>query len=136
MSKVKTRKYTEPLIGELVALRLSEVDSLRREVRLEEQIHHPRSRERMILKTPAAGRTVPMPQVVVDALAEHLAKFPANEEGCVFTNVEGRAVPSAHLPADVELPSEAGEAPPHDEPRPAPHLRGSSRSRVKSFPRI
>ena len=77
-------------VGELLALRLSEVDFLRREVRVEEQIH-PRTRERMILKTPSARRTVPMPQVVVDALAAHLAEFPANDEGYVFTNAEDRA---------------------------------------------
>lgn len=36
-------------------------------------------------KTQASNRTIPLPQVVVDALAAHLARFPAGPEGYVFT---------------------------------------------------
>lgn len=36
-------------------------------------------------KTRASNRTIPLPQVVVDALAAHLAKFPAEPDGLVFT---------------------------------------------------
>lgn len=36
-------------------------------------------------KTQASNRTVPLPQVVVDALAAHLAEFPAESGGLVFT---------------------------------------------------
>ncbi len=36
-------------------------------------------------KTGASNRTIPLPQVVVDALAAHLAEFPAGPDGLVFT---------------------------------------------------
>lgn len=36
-------------------------------------------------KTRASNRTIPLPQVVVDALAAHLAEFPAGSDGLVFT---------------------------------------------------
>ncbi len=36
-------------------------------------------------KTQASNRTIPLPQVVVDALAAHLAAFPADSGGLVFT---------------------------------------------------
>jgi integrase len=36
-------------------------------------------------KTRASNRTIPLPQVVVDALAAHLAAFPAEADGLVFT---------------------------------------------------
>ena len=77
-------------VGELLALRLADVDFLHREARIREQIH-PRTRERMVLKTPAARRSVPMPDVVIEALAAHLSAFPANAEGYIFQNAEGLA---------------------------------------------
>lgn len=36
-------------------------------------------------KTRASNRTIPLPQVVVDALAAHLAAFPAGPDGLLFT---------------------------------------------------
>jgi integrase len=36
-------------------------------------------------KTRASNRTIPLPQVVVDALAANLAAFPAEPDGLVFT---------------------------------------------------
>ncbi|OFJ52582.1 site-specific integrase [Mycolicibacterium grossiae] len=36
-------------------------------------------------KTDASDRTIPLPTVVVDALAAHLAAFPAGDDGLIFT---------------------------------------------------
>lgn len=36
-------------------------------------------------KTQASNRTIPLPQVVVDGLAAHLAAFPAKPDGLIFT---------------------------------------------------
>jgi integrase len=36
-------------------------------------------------KTQASNRTIPLPQIVVDALAAHLAAFPAESDGLLFT---------------------------------------------------
>jgi integrase len=40
-------------------------------------------------KTPSSYRTVPLPQVVVDALAEHLSLHPAGPDGWLFTAPKG-----------------------------------------------
>lgn len=37
-------------------------------------------------KTRASNRTIPLPQVVVDAVAAHLAEFSADPDGLVFTS--------------------------------------------------
>lgn len=75
-------------IGELLGLRVQDVDFLRRVVRVETQLA-PGSRVRSQPKTPRSRRAVPLPQVVADALAEHLASFPAGADGSVFTTTTG-----------------------------------------------
>lgn len=77
-------------VQELLALRVGDVDFLRRAVRVEDQLD-PASRERLPLKTPESRRTVPLPGMVAEALAEHIASFghggPAGE---LFTMADGR----------------------------------------------
>ncbi|MCF6507383.1 site-specific integrase [Blastococcus sp. MG754426] len=75
-------------IGELLALRVEDVDFLRRTARVEWQIA-PGAKMRSEPKTPRSRRTVPLPQVVADALAAHLAEFPAGEDGSIFTTTTG-----------------------------------------------
>jgi integrase len=98
-------------IGELLGLRVEDVDFLRRTVRVEWQFTSG-SKERSEPKTPRSRRTIPAPQVVLDAIAGHLATYPAGEDGAVFTTTAGtplghvyyghnlfrRAVASAGLP--------------------------------------
>jgi integrase len=43
-------------------------------------------------KTDASYRTVPLPKLVVDELAAHLATFPANADGLIFTSPRGCGV--------------------------------------------
>src|SRR4051812_14862756 len=59
-------------VGELLALRVDNVDFLRRTVRIEAQFA-PKAKQLSEPKTPRSRRTVPLPQVVADALAAHLA---------------------------------------------------------------
>lgn len=75
-------------IGELLALRVEDVDFLRRAVRVEWQIA-PKTQERAVPKTPRSRRTVPLPQVVADALAAHIAEFPPGSDGSIFTSSTG-----------------------------------------------
>lgn len=75
-------------IGELLALRLEDVDFLRRTARVEWQIA-PGAKTRSEPKTPRSQRTLPLPQVVADALAAHLAAFPAGADGSIFTTTTG-----------------------------------------------
>ncbi|MGY1711430.1 tyrosine-type recombinase/integrase [Geodermatophilus sp. SYSU D00758] len=62
-------------IGELLALRVEDIDFLRRTARVEFQIA-PGAKLRSEPKTPRSRRTIPLPQVVADELAAHIAEFP------------------------------------------------------------
>lgn len=72
--------------GEVFGLTVDRVDFLRRVVEVDRQLvsvirGEPRHAPP---KTAASVRSVPLPQVVVDALAAHLAAFPAGPDGLVF----------------------------------------------------
>ena len=75
-------------IGELLALRVQDVDFLRRTARVEHQLEPGRG-VRVAPKTPRSRRTVPLPQVVAEALSEHLRAFPAADDGSLFTMPDG-----------------------------------------------
>lgn len=75
-------------IGELLALRVQDVDFLWRTARVEFQIA-PRARTRSEPKTPRPRRTIPLPQVVADARAVHIATFPPGDDGSLFTTGTG-----------------------------------------------
>lgn len=81
-------------IGELLALRVEDVDFLRRTVRVEWQFTSG-SKVRSEPKTPRSRRTIPAPQVVLDTLAEHLARHPAAADMSVFTTTAG--TPLGHM---------------------------------------
>jgi integrase len=65
--------------GECFGVEVDRVDFLRRQLRVDQQlVTMPGSPPYLAPpKTPSPYRTVPLPQVVVDALAAHLAAFPA-----------------------------------------------------------
>lgn len=75
-------------IGELLALRVEDVDFLRRTVRIEWQFTSG-SKIRSEPKTPRSRRTIPAPQVVLGVLAEHLGRWPAGVDGSIFTTTLG-----------------------------------------------
>ena len=74
--------------GEVFGLTVDRIDFLRREVRVDRHLMTGPGRGRTEFgptKTPASNRTIPLPQVVIDALAVHLRDHPAGETGLVFT---------------------------------------------------
>jgi integrase len=71
-------------IGELLSLRVQDVDFLRRTARIEWQLA-PGSKVRSAPKTRRSTRTVPLPRVVAEALSVHIAAFPPREDGTLFT---------------------------------------------------
>lgn len=101
-------------IGELLGLRVQNVDFMRRTVRIESQLA-PGEKSRRAPKTPRSTRTIPLPQVVAEALSRHLAQFPAAEDGTLFTTrfgtpyrhdyygtrIFGEAVTRAGLPSST-----------------------------------
>lgn len=75
-------------IGELLALRVEDVNFLGRSVRIEHQIDKV-TRERVAPKTPKSRRTVPLPDVVSVALAEHIRQHPPAKSGLLFHTAGG-----------------------------------------------
>lgn len=77
--------------GECFGLRVSDVDFLRRVLRVEQQVKIVGNR--LVVARPKGGkvRTVPLPGVVSVELAEHLRLYPAGADGLIFTSRE-------HLP--------------------------------------
>jgi integrase len=75
--------------GELFGLAWDRADFLRRTIRVDQQLMRVRGEGVALgpLKTPSSYRTLPLPQVVADAMAAHLAAWPAHPDlGVVFTN--------------------------------------------------
>lgn len=59
-------------------------------------------------KTPASHRTVPLPEVVVDALRTHLERFPVlHPDGLVFTDDDGRGIRRTTFSYEVWRPAVA-----------------------------
>jgi integrase len=75
-------------ISELRGLRVQDVDFLRREVRIDEQLDATGTR-RVPLKTATSRRVVPLPQVAAEVLAAHIAQFPPGDDGLIFTGAHG-----------------------------------------------
>lgn len=71
-------------VSELLALRVADVDFLRREVRIDEQLDR-RGGARAPLKTGNSRRTVPLPSVTAEVLAGHIRRFPPGPSGLIFT---------------------------------------------------
>jgi integrase len=79
--------------GECFGLTVDRVRFLERTVTVDRQLVTVQGQGSSLAppKTRASNRTIPLPQVVVDALAAHLAKFPAGPDGLVFT-LSGRPI--------------------------------------------
>lgn len=70
-------------LGELLALRDRDVSFLGRTVRIEHQLAE-HTRERVEPKTPRSRRTIPLPTMVGEALAEHVRRYPPLSDGTLF----------------------------------------------------
>lgn len=83
--------------GELFGLAVDHIDFLRGTVRVDQQLVRRRTGdgprvELGPLKTTASYRAVPLAQTVGDAMAAHLAQWPAQAGGLVFTNERGAPI--------------------------------------------
>jgi integrase len=79
-------------MGEVLGLTVDRIDFLRRAVTVDRQLLTPPSGGEPTFgppKTKASHRVVPLAQVTVDVLAAHLAEFPADRDGLVFTSPRG-----------------------------------------------
>lgn len=93
--------------GECLGLEVRHVDFLRRVLTVEQQLVLLPGAPPQVAppKTEASYRTVPLPQVVVDALAAHLATFPASSSGLVFTTSAGEPIRRTAFSANVWRPA-------------------------------
>jgi integrase len=88
---IYTQAGTGLRVAELLALRVCDVDFLRRVVHVTAQLD--RTGQRVALKTPESERDVPLPAVVADALAAHLSSYPADPDALLFTGSRGQPRP-------------------------------------------
>lgn len=77
--------------GEMLGLTVDRIDFLRREVRVDRQLVYVSGAAPFLgpPKTPESFRTVPLPAFALDALAAHLAAYPAGADGLVFQADKG-----------------------------------------------
>jgi len=91
--------------GEVFGLRVSDVDFLRRRLHVEQQVKIVHARVELDRPKGAKTRTVPLPDAVAEALAEHLRKFPAVLDGLVFTSREREPINRNHFNRYVWRPA-------------------------------
>ncbi|MGI9156950.1 MAG: tyrosine-type recombinase/integrase [Marmoricola sp.] len=91
--------------GEAFGVDRRAVDFLRRTVKVDQQLVLLPGQPPQVAppKTDASYRTIPLPQVVVDALAAHLAAFPT--EGLLFTTPTGAAIRRTGFSATIWQPA-------------------------------
>jgi len=95
--------------GEALGVTRDRIDFLRRQLRIDRQLMNlPREAPRLVpVKTRSSMRTIPLPQVVVDALAAHLAAFPTEDlifqpiTRQLFSKLLRAAVKRAGLPESI-----------------------------------
>lgn len=80
--------------GEACGLTVDRIDFLRGKVRIDRQLISPTGGkcEFAPTKTATSNRVLPLPSFVRDVLAAHLAEFPAEPDGLVFTSSTGAPV--------------------------------------------
>jgi integrase len=78
-------------ISEALGLTVDRVDFLRRQLRVDRQLAGTVAARVTFEppKAPASVRTIPMPQVVVDALARHVQQYGIGPHGLLFTSASG-----------------------------------------------
>lgn len=77
--------------GEACGMTVDRVDFLRRKVRIDRQLISPNAGPCYFgpPKTPSSNRVLPLPASVGAVLAAHLARFPAGDDGLIFTSTTG-----------------------------------------------
>ncbi len=95
--------------GEAFGLTVDRLNFLRRALTVDRQLVLLPGREPYLAppKTAASVRTVPLPRVVVDSLAGHLAEYPPLGDGFVFTTERGRPLRRTSFSAQAWQPAVA-----------------------------
>jgi integrase len=72
--------------GELFGLTVDRVDWLRRTITIDRQLVTLNGTRLAPPKTPSSVRTIPVPEVVLQALSAHVASYPAGRDEVIFTS--------------------------------------------------
>jgi len=99
--------------GEAAGVTVDRIDFLRRTLVIDRQLLLSRPPAFGPPKTRSSVRTIPLPQVVVDALAAHIAEHPPGEHGLIFTSGIGRPVNRDYLSRAFRTAAAAAGAPPN-----------------------
>lgn len=93
--------------GDCFGETVDRVDFLRKTLTDDRQLVAVAHREPFLAepKTAASVRTIPLPRVVVNALAAHLAAFPVGPDGLLFTTDDGKPVRRTFSSAQVWRPA-------------------------------
>ena len=87
---VLTAAYTGCRFGEVSAVDIDHYDPNRRLIRIDRSLSEVRGYLRITEpKTPAARRAITLPAWLTQVLTEHLTKYPAGQDGLIFTAPEG-----------------------------------------------
>lgn len=98
--------------GEAAGVTVDRVDFLRRTLRVDRQLLLTWPPTFGPPKTKSSSRTIPLPRVVLDALAAHLSEFPAGDHGAVFTEPDGGLLYRDHITGAFRRAVGASGAPP------------------------
>ena len=93
--------------GEAFGLTLDEINWLRRVVEVRHQMSQAGNSPPRLAppKTSASHRTVPLPQIVLEALAEHIRKYPPAADGLIFTTATGDPIRRTRFGESVWRPA-------------------------------
>lgn len=93
--------------GEALGLTVDRIDFLRRTLTVDRQLVTMPGAGPYLAppKTQASNRVIPLPQVVVDVLAAHLAAHPAGPDGFVFTTDNGEPIRRTRFSGEVWRPA-------------------------------
>lgn len=85
--------------GELLGLTLDRVSPTFKTIRVDRQLVRDKGAEAVFgdLKTPSSNRTVPVAQVVLDAITAHVSTYGVHESGLIFTSGYGNPISTTTL---------------------------------------
>jgi integrase len=103
---VITAAYTGCRFGELAGLRVDRIDLLRRSLTVVESLSDVNGRVRLTPpKTTSARRQIALPRYAVQALEDHLARWPLGQDGLVFTSPTGGPLRRTNFRRRVWVPA-------------------------------
>jgi integrase len=103
---VLTAGYTECIFGEISALDLDHHQPGRRLIRIERSLSKVRGYLRFSgPNTPAARRAITVPIWIPQTIDQHLAEYPAGQDGLIFTAPEGGPIRRNTFPSRFRLPA-------------------------------